>query len=317
MSNDNLAAWPKAETHVHLEGSIAPGTLREIDPSLMPEEIARRFRFRDFAGFLQAYIWVTGLLRRPEHYALATRRLLQALHEQGVAAAEVTLSAGVILWRGQDLDAVFQAVQAEATRHGLPVGWVVDAVRQFGTAHVEQVLQWAIDHRHSGVIGFGVGGDEASAPTAQFVPLLQEARRLGLLVVPHAGETAGPESVWAAVEAGAHRIGHGIRSVEDPVLVRHLRDRQVPLEICVTSNVRTGVVPSLKEHPVRLLFDAGVPLIINTDDPALFGTSLLDEYRLLANIFRFTEGELRHLAGNSMRFLASALLQRPGAGGGQ
>jgi adenosine deaminase len=152
------------------------------------------------------------------------------------------------------------------------------------------------------VVGFGIGGDELAAPVRDFHEVFQYARTNGLHVLPHAGETDGPGSVWGALECGAARIGHGIRSIDDPALVRHLAERQVPLEVSISSNVCTGAVASLEEHPVRRLWDAGVPIILNTDDPPMFHTTLLREYEIAARHFGFNEGELRRLAENSLRF---------------
>ena len=145
-------------------------------------------------------------------------------------------------------------------------------------------------------------GIEAEGPAYWFRDLYAQARGRGLRLTCHAGETTGPRSVWEALDIGAERIGHGIRAIEDPRLVEHLRDRRIPLEVCITSNLRTGAVASLKEHPVRKLFDAGVPVILNTDDPALFECTLTSEYALAAREFRFTEDELAGIAANALRF---------------
>ncbi len=292
----------KAELHLHLEGSVEPQTLRELDPSLTLAEIDAAFHYTDFLGFLQSYIWISKRLKTPEHYALATKHLLERLEAQGVSYAEITLSAGVILWKEQDFHAVFDAVIGEAARFSMRVFWILDAVRQFGVAPAAQVAELAIERAGDGVVAFGIGGDEARGPAKWFAEIYQEVREKGLHLTCHAGETTGPESVWEALAIGAERVGHGIRAIEDPLLVEHLRAKNIPLEICISSNICTGVVNSIEAHPVKKLYDSGVPIVLNTDDPALFHTSLNREYELAEMHFGFTRGELEALAANSFRY---------------
>ncbi|HEY1755707.1 MAG TPA: adenosine deaminase [Bryobacteraceae bacterium] len=287
------------ELHLHLEGAIHPETLREIDPALTLEEIARETASTDFAGFIRSYVWVNRKLRSPGDYAIAAKRLFQHLEDQGVSYSEVTLSAGVVLWKKQDLGAIFDAVSHEAERSRVDVRWILDATRQWGADAARPVFDFAAEHMKDGVVAIGLGGFEAEGPAHWFRDLYSQARDRGLRLTCHAGETTGPESVWDALKIGAERIGHGIRAIEDPRLVEHLRDRRIPLEICITSNVRTGAVASLKEHPVKKLFDAGVPVILNTDDPALFECTLRSEYALAAAAFEFTWEELETIAENA------------------
>ena len=271
----------------------------EIDPSLSVEEIVAASRYTDFAGFIASYVWVNRKLSSPRHYGIAARRLFESLHAQGVTYAEVTVSAGVILWKNQDLGAVFDALVREAADARLAIRWILDATRQWGAEAARPVFEFAAARQSEGVVGIGIGGFEAEGPAPWFRDLYAQARGRGLRLTCHAGETTGPRSIWEALEIGAERIGHGIRAIEDPRLVEHLRDLQIPLEVCITSNVRTGAVPSLREHPVRKLFDAGVPIVLNTDDPALFGCTLRSEYELAAREFGLPVAEL---AANAFRY---------------
>lgn len=298
---------PLAELHLHLEGSIQPETLREIDPSLTLDEIRRETTSTDFAGFIRAYVWVNRKLRSPGDYAIAARRLFEYLEGQGVDYAEVTVSAGVVLWKKQDLGAVFDAVAREAAKARPKIRWILDATRQWGAEAAKPVFDFAAERRGDGVVAIGIGGIEAEGPALWYRELYAEARDRGLRLTAHAGETTDAKSVWDALAIGAQRIGHGIRSIEDPRLVEHLREHSIPLEVCITSNLRTGSIASLEQHPVKKLFDAGVPIVLSTDDPALFGCTLQHEYTLAEQQFGFTPAELRGIQENSYRFSFSEL----------
>lgn len=299
------AMGPLAELHLHLEGSVEAETLLEIDPTLTREEIRAATTYTGFEGFIQSYIWVNRRLNSPEHYAVAARRLFERLASEGVVYAEVTISAGVILWKQQAFAPIYEAVQREALASKVKVRWILDATRQFGVHAAKPVFDLAAERVNEGVVAIGLGGFEAGGPARWYSDLYKEARDRGLRLVCHAGETTDASSVWEALEIGAERIGHGIRAIEDPVLVAHLAEKKIPLEICITSNVRTGSVGSVKEHPVRRLYDAGVPIILNTDDPALFECTLTGEYELARREFEFSEGEIEGLRDNSASYAFS------------
>jgi adenosine deaminase/aminodeoxyfutalosine deaminase len=299
---DFLLELPKAELHLHLEGSVEPETLHELDPASTLEECRALYSYADFDAFLKAFGAVGKRLRTPADYALATRRLLERLAAQNVRYVEITLAAGVVLWKTQEFAPIFEAVREAACGSPVEVRWILDAVRQFGVEQAMRVAELAAARTDQGVVAYGIGGSEERGPAAWFTEVFAFARRAGLRLTAHAGESMGPESVWAALELGAERIGHGIASAQDPDLMRHLRENDIPLEICITSNLVTGVVKRLKEHPIRRLYDAGVPIVLNTDDPAMFGCTLTDEYRLAARIFGFSETELRGIAENGFRY---------------
>ncbi len=299
---DFLLEMPKAELHVHLEGAVEPETLHELDPSTSVETFRAFYSYEDFDGFLKAFGEVGKRLRTPEDYGLATRRLLERLQAQNVRYAEIILAAGVVLWKGQEFAPVFDAVREAAASSPVEVRWILDAVRQFGVEHAQKVAELAAERVGQGVVAFGIGGSEERGPAEWFTDVFAFARKAGLRLTAHAGESMGPESIRAALRLGAERIGHGIAAAQDPDLMRCLRERDIPLEICITSNLATGVVKRLEEHPIRRIYDAGVPIVLNSDDPAMFGCTLVDEYRIAARRFGFSESELRGIAKNGFRY---------------
>jgi adenosine deaminase/aminodeoxyfutalosine deaminase len=298
----DFRAWPKAELHLHLEGSVEPETLCELDPALTLDAARRIYRMAGFQGFIEAFKTVSRLLCTPGDYAHITRALLARLAAENVRYAEITLSAGVVLWKEQEFAPIYDAVREATGDSPVEVQWILDAVRHFGAEHARKVAELAAERVNDGVVAFGIGGDEQRGPAAWFGEVYRYAKSAGLRLTAHAGETMGPESVWAALEIGAERIGHGIRAADDEALLRHLRERDIPLEVCISSNVATGAVDSLAAHPVRRLYNAGVPITLNTDDPAMFATTLTGEYELAARQFGFSDGELRGIAQNARRY---------------
>ena len=310
-----IARLPKVELHLHLEGAVRPETLLELsqNKSGLRQKVdewittrrAQRFRYGNFREFLVAFKIVTLLIETPQDYALATTRLIEWLAEQNVQYAEIIFAAGVVLWKKQPVDAVFEAVAAAAeeaeARTGVRVKWIFDATRHFGMDHVREVLRWAARYRSQGVVGFGIGGDEAGGPARLFPDIFREARDLGLHGVAHAGEACGPESIRDAVELlGAERIGHGLTAIRDAGVMALLRERRIPLEVCPSSNVSTGLIARFEDHPLPKFLEEGLVVTLNSDDPAMFGTSLQEEFLQAARCFEFSRETLAGLCRNAV-----------------
>jgi aminodeoxyfutalosine deaminase len=311
---------PKAELHLHLEGTITPATLVELsarhdaEPFTLAEAEAL-YQFTDFTGFINAFKAVTRRLIGPEDYELAAWRMIEALAAQGVVHAEVYISVGVVyLWRNHDpacFEPIFEGLERARERGqrelGLSLYWIFDAVRHFTVPEAERVFRKAAALRscYPSIVGIGLGGDERMTGSEPFRALYAEAHKAGLRLTNHAGETTGPEAIWEALAIGSERIGHALSAIADPNLIQALKARGTPLELNPTSNVRTGVCPSFAAHPLRRYFDAGLLVTLNSDDPAFFGSDVANEYLLAHTEQGFSQNELRQLAANSI--LASFL----------
>lgn len=298
---------PKAELHLHLEGAVDPETLHELrqrhgDQATLAETEGL-YDHGDFQSFLMAFKEVSAHLRGPDDYELAVYRLMRRLKEDNVLHAEVYVSVGVCLYRKQDFAAIFEGLERGRARGARDFGgsllWIFDATRHFGVEAAQQVFELAVRYKDRNVVGVGIGGDEVKAPPELFRGVYLYAEDNGLRLTAHAGETAGSESIWGALNLHAERIGHALTAAQDPDLIEELAYRQIPVEICLTSNLRTGVCKTIAEHPVKSDFDQGVMVILNTDDPALFKTSLSREYHIAQENFGFTDEHLRELARNS------------------
>jgi len=315
---------PKAELHLHLEGTITPSTLVELSQrhDAQPISLAEAealYLFTDFTGFINAFKAVTRRLIGPEDYELAAWRMLEALAAQGVVHAEVYISVGVIyMWRDHDLacfEPIFEGLERARERGerelGVSLYWIFDAVRHFTVPEAERVFRKAAELRsgYPSIIGIGLGGDERQCGSEAFRALYAEAHKAGLRLTNHAGETTGPEAIWEALSIGSERLGHVLSAISDPTLLAELKARQTGLELNPTSNVRTGVCRSFGEHPMRRYFDAGLLVTLNSDDPAFFGSDVANEYLLAHREQGFSRNELRQLALNSMRasFLPEAM----------
>jgi adenosine deaminase/aminodeoxyfutalosine deaminase len=307
---------PKAELHLHLEGTILPATLMELSARhdahpMKLREAKSHYRFDDFTSFIEGFKAVTRRLVDPEDYELVAWHMMQRLAKQGVVHAEVYISVGVIyMWRNFDpraVEPIFSALEKARERAerelSLSVYWIFDAVRHFTVEEAKRVFRKAAELRkyYPSIIGIGLGGDERQTGSAPFRALYAEAALAGLRLTNHAGETTGPEAVWEALSIGSERLGHVLSAIQDPTLIQELKARGTILELNPTSNVRTGVCASFAEHPLRRYFDAGLMVTLNSDDPAFFGSDLANEYLLAHTEQGFTREELRQLAANSIR----------------
>jgi aminodeoxyfutalosine deaminase len=308
---------PKAELHLHLEGSIRPAIAVRVagrhGVQLSEEAVRQRYAYRNFTEFIDAFKWVTSFVRDPEDFALIASDLTEQLLTQHVRYAEVTLSVGVMLLRKQNPQANFEAM-VEATdpfeRKGLRLNWIFDGVRQFGPELAGRVVDWAKRCKSSRIVAFGIGGDELQIETREFRWVYERASDAGLHRLIHAGEIGGPEKIREAVEVlGVERVGHGIAAVHDAPLMDLLATRGIVLEVCPASNVRTGALAkqlkrekaSIQEHPLPKLMRHGIPVVLSTDDPSMFHTSLREEYQH-AHAMGLQEAELAQLVENSFRF---------------
>ncbi|MCX5069895.1 adenosine deaminase [Micromonospora lupini] len=320
-----IAGLPKVELHVHHVGSASPRIVAELAARhegrspvpADPAALADYFEFRDFAHFIEVYLSVVDLIRDPEDVWLLTHEVARELARQQVRYAELTITPYSHVRRGIPAPAFCEAIEDARKRaaadFGLDLRWCFDIPGEAGLPAAEETLRIALDERPDGLISFGLGGPEIGVPRPQFRPFFDKARAAGLRSVPHAGETTGPQTIWDALnELGAERIGHGISAAQDPELLTYLAERQIGMEICPTSNVRTRAVASLDEHPLPRLVEAGLLVTINSDDPPMFGTTLNDEYAVAARLLGAGPEELAALARNAVTasFLDPAGKQR-------
>ena len=309
---DWLRKLPKVELHLHLEGTIQPETLLQLskrhDAEPLTAEAARKlYVYENFSGFMDSFKAVSARLKGPDDYELITYNMIRDLAAQGVLHAEVYISFGIIYyWKNQEVEPYVEAIERGRVKgekdFGTTVYWLIDAVRHFGADEATKVFRKAAELRklYPSIVGIGIGGDEARGSADLFRKSYAEAKAVGLRLTAHAGETIGPESIWAALNIGAERIGHALSAQNDAELLDVLAAKQVPLELNVTSNIRTGCCKSFEEHPVKLYFESGLMVTINSDDPPMFGSNLLNEYVLVQEMFEFSLEQMRELAANAV-----------------
>ncbi|MFC4062016.1 adenosine deaminase [Planomonospora corallina] len=312
--HDFIDALPKAELHVHLIGSASVPTVLELarrhPGGRVPtteKELRAFYAFRDFADFARVYGTVNALVREPEDVATLVTGLARDLAGQNGRYAEVTVTPYAHHVVGMPRRAVTEALDLAARQaldeHGVRIGYIFDIPGEFGAEAARITLEHALTEPPQALVAFGLAGIEQERVHHRdaFRDAFRAARAAGLHSVPHAGEMTGPETIWEAVEhLGAERIGHGISCLDDPRLVARLRAERIPLDVCPTSNVRTGQVARIEDHPLPRLLAEGLTVTLGSDDPPMFATTLTNEYRVAADVFGLDRHALASLAGNAV-----------------
>ena len=295
---------PKVELHVHLEGAMPLGALFDLvrkyggDPSLPSvTELARRFEFKNFAQFIAAWSWKNRFLREYEDFSHIAELTARDMANQNIRYVEMFFSPSLFSRHGLEIQKITRAVRLGLSKvPEIEISLIADLVRDYGPDSEMTTLERLNEVKTDGIIGIGIGGSEHEYPLEPFKSLFEKARRMGFHVSAHAGEAAGPESIWQAIRhLQVDRIGHGTRAHEDPGLLDYLQEHRIPLELCPMSNVRTGVVSAIAEHPIRKYFERGLIVSVNTDDPTMFGTRLDKEYDCLVEECGFTKYEICRL----------------------
>jgi aminodeoxyfutalosine deaminase len=308
---DFVAGLPKAELHVHHVGSASPrivSALAERHPGTVPsdlDELREFYTFRDFAHFIEVYLAVVDLVRDPEDVRMLTYEIAVDMAAQNIRYAELTCTPFTNVRAGVPIEAFVEAVEDARTAaerdHGVRLQWIWDVPGEFGVEAAAATVSY-LGAAPSSLVGFGLGGPEVGVERPPFKPYFDQARAAGLHSVPHAGETTGPDTVWDALRLlGAERIGHGTSSTQDPALLAHLVEQQIPLEVCPTSNIATRAVPDLDAHPIKEMYAAGAVVTINSDDPPMFGTTLNREYAIAADLLDLDADGVAELARNAVR----------------
>jgi aminodeoxyfutalosine deaminase len=311
---DFIHGLPKAELHVHHVGSASPRVVADLaarhegatDVPADPERLAEYFTFTDFRHFIELYLSVVDLIRTPEDIRDLTYGVARDMAGQNIRYAELTCTPRSHLRRGIEgrayLEAIEDAREAAYRDFGLTLKWIFDIPGESGVEAAEDTIALIEAGQPESLVGFGLGGPEIGVPRPQFAPHFERALALGLHSVPHAGESTGPETVWDALRhLKAERIGHGTSLVQDQELIDHLGEHQIPIEVCPTSNIATGVVKDLDQHPIRRMVEAGLLVTVNSDDPPMFGTDLTAEYEVAAELLGLDERGVADLAKNAVR----------------
>jgi adenosine deaminase len=309
-----ITHMPKVELHVHLEGSVRPHTLLKLAKRhhvLLPadtlEGLRKWYTFRDFDHFIEIYLTISGCLRTAEDIELIAREFLENQAKQHIVYSEVTFTPynqflSNRLGFHEQLEAVNRARAWGEKDLGVRIGIIVDIPRTISPAEGEIIADWVIEGYGAGVIALGLGGPERGNPPEKFRSAFDKVRRAGIPCILHAGETEGPKSIWSALQvADSRRIGHGVRAAEDANLLAYLREKQIPLEVCPSSNICLKVYPSMAEHSLPLLMQAGLYITINSDDPPMFNTTLTNEYLLGQKSYNWGQDTIEQLVLDAVK----------------
>ncbi|MDA2934023.1 adenosine deaminase [Acidobacteria bacterium AH-259-D05] len=314
VSEEYLKRLPKAELHLHLEGSVTPSILRELSRkykteycSLTEEALQEQlFQYRDFDHFLETYRIVCEHLRKPEDYSMVLGHLAGYFEEQNIRYAEIIYTPSIPWKAEREGKKILIALLEESLKihgnQGTVIRWILDCVRQFGSQWAWRTAELAEEFCEKGVVGLGLGGDEKSLAMKEYQEVFAWIRAHRLFAHVHAGEIGEVQQVWdALLILGARRIGHGIQAVRDPSLMDYLRQHAIGLDVCLTSNLKTGAWTPISDNPFGLLYQRGVPVSLNTDDPGLFQTSLNDEFQKAVRFFRLGQEEVHHIVLQGVR----------------
>ena len=304
----NFTTIPKIENHLHLEGAIPLETLWTLiqkyggDKSVSNiEKLKEKFMYRNFNHFLETWLWKNTFIREYEDFTFLSDAVFKDLGKQNIKYAEIFISPSEFrstLEIQKIIEAISKSINVNPE---ICVSLIVDLVRNLGSENAMKTLYEINEVKDMGIIGIGLGGAEKEYPPELFTDVFEKARNLGFKTTAHAGEAAGPQSIWGAIKKlKVNRIGHGTRAIEDPELLNYLADNQIPVELCPLSNLRTKVIDSIEEHPVRTFIDMGIPVSINTDDPKMFGNSLAEEYQALKDNFNFSDDDIYKIIRNSI-----------------
>lgn len=307
-----LRKIPKAELHLHAEATISRKTvktflLRSADPEKQTVDVEKLFSYNTLKGFLTSFLFVQGLIEELADLTLIFEDAATYLKDNNIVYGELFFSPSMFIRKGlvfsEMLDTIQATIDTIEKRDHLTIKLIIDLSRMFGVENAQANLEATLVHQTPMIIGVGLGGDEETGPAKLFSEVFQTAKKRGLHVVAHAGEVVGPESIWDSINLlKVERVGHGLSATQDPQLVKLLADKQIPIEICLTSNIITQkYVTQAKDHPVRELFDRGVLVVVNTDDPTFFNCDLIDEFWLLHTELHFTMDEIKQLVINGFK----------------
>ncbi|MFC2117617.1 adenosine deaminase [Bacteroidota bacterium] len=304
----NFETIPKIETHLHMEGAIPLESLWELiqkyggDNTVSDyEQLRNKFIYRDFNHFLETWSWKNQFIKEYDDFTFIAESVTEDLLKQNVKYAEIFISPSLFKKRLKIQNIVESIAKGSSKNPDIKINLIVDLVRDYGPDNEMKTLYEINEVKNYGIIGVGIGGSEHQYPPELFKNIYEKARDFGLYTTAHAGEASGPDSIWGAIrELKVDRIGHGTRAIEDTELMEYLSANKIPVELCILSNLRTKVINSIEEHPVKTFIDMGIPVSINTDDPKMFGNSLSDEYKTLREVFGFSDKDILEIILNSI-----------------